>query len=85
MEQAEDALRDVLTQIREDHDADKRQLQHARSQQRQRDRHAPETSEVEQHARQRIAAGAEHAHDLHIGDIAEAVFQRAEDRHGVGR
>ena len=30
VEQAEDALRDVLTQIREDHDADKRQRQHAR-------------------------------------------------------
>ena len=85
VEQTQDALRDVLAQIREDHDAEERHVQHPRTQQRQRDGDDPETCKVEDHARQRIAAGAEHAHDLHIGDIAEAVFQRAEDRHGVGR
>ena len=60
-------------------------MQHSGAQQRQRDGDEPEAHEVAEHAHQRIAAGAEHADDLHIRDIAEAILQRAEDRHGVGR
>mgnify|MGYP007134587110 CR=1 FL=1 len=84
VQHAQNALGDILAQIREHHNAQERHMQHSGAQQRQRDGDDPETCKVEDHARQRIAAGAEHAHDLHIGDVAEAVFQRAEDRHGVG-
>ena len=59
-------------------------MEYARSKQRQRNRHEPEAAQIQEHARQRIAARAEDAHDLHIGNIAEEVFQRAENCHGVG-
>ena len=59
-------------------------MEYARSKQRQRNRHEPEAAEIQEHTRQRVAARAEDAHNLHIGNVAEEVFQRAENRHRVG-
>lgn len=53
-------------------------MEYARSKQRQRNRHEPEAAEIQEHTRQRVAARAEDAHNLHIGNVAEEVFQRAE-------
>ena len=85
MADAEQALGNILAQIRAHDHAQKRQMQHICRQQRQRDGDEPQRAEIKEHSRERIAAGAEHTHDLHIADVAEADLQRTEHRHGKRR
>jgi len=83
--QAEKAFWNVLSQIRRRDDGRERPVEHIGREQRRGDGHEPETAEIVEHAVQRVAARAEHPHDLHIGDVAERNLARAEDRDPEGR
>ena len=85
VDKAGDGLRDILREVGDHDHADERKLQNVCGQIRQRDGDQPEAAHVIKHTAQRIAAGAEYADDLHIGDVAEPDLQRTEHRHGQRR